>query len=465
MKQANNPLHMLLKLCFLAACFLVTTSLLPFHRLWQIDQLKHFNEWFQINWQGQVVGWSNFSIERQPKYFLVTHEEHFEGRVRGKRMHFAYRYDWKFSNQAPYELLEGKAVQKEPALTMTTEFTNAEQLTITQQRNQRQNTFIEEPIDFRLSQLLSVREFIESRPSKGDTVQFQTLDPHSLELNKSTLSVLAVPSKRHQRYLLANQGAQSELSGISFGLSGKVLKQSRGRGIELIASNKKPSFNPEMQRDLYASNGLMVTQPLGELGQLEQLTISLVSGTMDELDVHPSAQLNHQLDQQQVITHKAPTYPARSGEAENWQFSHPNNTVSALMPNIKQNQSPLSTVKQLLTFTHNYLYYKATPTSFSIEEVIENGYGDCTEYTQLMLALLNVANIPARSVEGYIYLGDQEQQFGGHEWVEVLIDGEWRGVDPTWNMMNTTAGHLPITLSKGISASDLVFTVEEIHYN
>lgn len=228
MKQANNPLYMLLKLSFLAACFLVTTSFLPFHRLWQVDQLKPFSEWFQINWQGQVVGWSNFSIESQPDYYLVTHEEHFEGRVRGKRMQFAYRYEWKFSNQAPYQLLEGKAVQKEPALTMTTEFTNTELLTIIQQRNQRQNTFIEEPIDFRLSQLLSVREFIESKPSKGDTIQFQRLDPHSLELNKSTLSVLAVPSKRHQRYLLANQGAQTELSGISFGVSGKVLSSHEG---------------------------------------------------------------------------------------------------------------------------------------------------------------------------------------------------------------------------------------------
>ena len=135
------------------------------------------------------------------------------------------------------------------------------------------------------------------------------------------------------------------------------------------------------------------------------------------------------------------------------------------MPVVTKAQNREQTVKQVLTFTHNYLYYKATPTNFSIDEVIDNGYGDCTEYTQLMLALLNVAKIPARSVGGYIYLGDQEQQFGGHEWVEVLIDGEWRGVDPTWNIMQTTAGHLPISLSGEKNATDLVFTVEQIHYN
>jgi transglutaminase-like putative cysteine protease len=124
----------------------------------------------------------------------------------------------------------------------------------------------------------------------------------------------------------------------------------------------------------------------------------------------------------------------------------------------------LETLERLLTFAHNYLYYKATPTSFTTEEIITNGYGDCTEYTQLLLALLNAAKIPARKVDGYIYLGDDEKRFGGHEWVEVLVDGQWRGIDPTWNLMNTTAVHLPITIDNEKSASDLVFAVKQIHY-
>ena len=461
MKQANSLLTMLLKLSFLAACFLATTSFLPFHRLWQVDTLKPFTEWFQINWQGQVVGWSKFNFDENPTHYLVGHDEYFEGRVRGKRMQFSYRYDWKFSKQTPFKLLEGRAILQEPALTMTTSFENYEQLTITQKRNQRQNTFVEAPINYTLSDVLAHRQFIESQPNKGESIDYIKLDPHSLEASQNTFSVLAIPNNRHQRYLLANQARNSELSAITFDLAGNTLKQSRGRGIELIASNKKPSFNPEMQTDLYASNGLKVLQPIGELEAISELQLSMQPSTTDRLQVHPSASLEGNI----ITTQRASTYKAELNLINDWKFSPVSEKVRALMPVVTKAQNREQTVKQVLTFTHNYLYYKATPTNFSIDEVIDNGYGDCTEYTQLMLALLNVAKIPARSVGGYIYLGDQEQQFGGHEWVEVLIDGEWRGVDPTWNIMQTTAGHLPISLSGEKNATDLVFTVEQIHYN
>lgn len=461
MKQANSPLFMLLKLSFLAACFLATTSFLPFYRLWQVDNLKPFTEWFQINWQGQVVGWSTFYFDENTRHYLIGHEEHFEGRVRGKRMRFSYQYDWKFSKKAPYEVLGGSAVLKEPALTMTTSFENNEQLTITQERNNRQNTFIEAPIHYTLSDVLVRRQFIESKPKKGESIGYSNLDPHSLEVSQTSFSVLALPNSRHQRYLLANQTPNSELSAITFDLAGNTKKQSRGRGIELIASNKKPSFNAEMQRDLYASNGLRVMQPIGELEAISELKLSIQPSTNNWLQVHSSASLEGGL----LTTHRASSYKADLALVKDWRFSPISEKVRALMPSMRKDTSNAQKVQQLLTFTHNYLYYKATPTNFSIDEVIDNGYGDCTEYTQLLLALLNVAKIPARSVGGYIYLGDQEQQFGGHEWVEVLIDGKWHGVDPTWNMMQTTAGHLPISLSREKRATDLVFTVEQIHYN
>ncbi|GAA0211903.1 hypothetical protein GCM10009123_18920 [Kangiella japonica] len=461
MKQANSLLTMLLKLSFLAACFLATTSFLPFQRFWQVDTLKPFTEWFQINWQGQVVGWSKFSFDETPSHYVISHEEHFEGRVRGKRMKFSYQYSWEFSKQSPYRILQGNAVLKEPGLIMTTHFENGDQLTITQQRNERRNIYIEKPINYTLSNLLARRQFIESQPNKGSSVRYAKLDPHSLDITQATFSVLAVPNHRHKRYLLTNQASESELLGLTYDVAGNALKRSRGRGIELIASNKKPSFNPEMQTDLYASNGLKVLQPIGELEAIRELKLSMQPSTTDWLQVHPSASLEGNI----ITTQRASAYKAELNLISDWKFSPVSEKVRALMPAVTKAQNRAQTVKQLLTFTHNYLYYKATPTNFSIDEVIDNGYGDCTEYTQLMLALLNVAKIPARSVVGYIYLGDQEQQFGGHEWVEVLIDGQWRGVDPTWSMIQTTAGHLPISLRRGKSASDLVFAVEQIHYN
>ena len=39
-----------------------------------------------------------------------------------------------------------------------------------------------------------------------------------------------------------------------------------------------------------------------------------------------------------------------------------------------------------------------------------------------------------------MYMGDDVKSFGGHAWDEVVLDGKWVPVDPTWNETETTAG-------------------------
>ena len=48
--------------------------------------------------------------------------------------------------------------------------------------------------------------------------------------------------------------------------------------------------------------------------------------------------------------------------------------------------------------------------------------------------------IPSRIVNGYAY-DAQSQSFGGHAWNEVVFDGYWYQVDPTWNWGNVF-GHI-----------------------
>ena len=474
--QNNSVINVLLKTLFLAACLLSLSSFHPFQRLWSVADLKPFTEWFQINWQGQAVGWSKLQITKDQQHFQVIQKEHIEGRVRGQRMRFVNDSTWYFSAEAPYELIKGQATSQQPNLDMNTSFTNNGQLTIKQTRNDRINTFKEPKSDFSLIDVIKLRQFVEKQPSKGSSIQVASLDPHSLQQRSSEFQVIAQPKGRHQRYLLANlsstsggtSNSTSNLTGLGISRSGHILSQSRSQGMQLVASRGKPSFNPEMQQDLYSSTGIEVQGKLGDVEQIDALKLLLTTKTetdaRDWFTVHAGAELNVN-DKTQTLTIKPATkYKAKHNVLEQWRFYQPNDTLVSLSPELDPSSSKISQVEQLLTFTHNYLYYKPTPSSFSIVELIDNGYGDCTEYTQLLLALLNNAKIPARKVEGYIYLGDDEQRFGGHEWVEVLIDNQWLGVDPTWNLMHTTAGHLPIRLAKEKSASDLVFTVEKIHY-
>lgn len=82
--------------------------------------------------------------------------------------------------------------------------------------------------------------------------------------------------------------------------------------------------------------------------------------------------------------------------------------------------------------------------------------------------MLAAANIPAREVNGLVYLGDHEKRFGGHVWVEALVDGYWVAVDPTWNLVEVTSTHIPAAMSFDSRDNEgharFAFKLEEIHY-
>lgn len=68
---------------------------------------------------------------------------------------------------------------------------------------------------------------------------------------------------------------------------------------------------------------------------------------------------------------------------------------------------------------------------------LRTGSGDCTEFSQLVTALLRQRGIPARTVGGFIAEGSVRLVRAGdyHNWAEYLVDGAWiladaqRGVD------------------------------------
>lgn len=68
---------------------------------------------------------------------------------------------------------------------------------------------------------------------------------------------------------------------------------------------------------------------------------------------------------------------------------------------------------------------------------IEQGKGDCTEYSDLFVALCRAKNVPARVVSGYTVRTDVDT--AKHNWVEVYMKGcGWVPIDPTAGDMGST---------------------------
>ena len=68
--------------------------------------------------------------------------------------------------------------------------------------------------------------------------------------------------------------------------------------------------------------------------------------------------------------------------------------------------------------------------------------GDCSAHATLFVALARAEGIPAREAGGVMYAGDDLQVLGGHAWCEVVLDGRWVEVDPTWNEMEINPTHI-----------------------
>jgi transglutaminase-like putative cysteine protease len=99
-------------------------------------------------------------------------------------------------------------------------------------------------------------------------------------------------------------------------------------------------------------------------------------------------------------------------------------------------------VDRLVRFVDEHVEDAHVPFLVPVSRVMEDKKGDCTEHADLFATLARAAGIPARVVSGLMYVGDDGRAFGGHAWNEVVLDGRWVPVDPTWNETEIDATHI-----------------------
>ena len=79
-------------------------------------------------------------------------------------------------------------------------------------------------------------------------------------------------------------------------------------------------------------------------------------------------------------------------------------------------------------------------------DVLRQLKGDCTEHSLLSVALLRALGIPARRVDGVVYVqnSDGVPALYWHEWVEAYVGSTWTQLDPTFGQPVADATHLTL---------------------
>lgn len=103
------------------------------------------------------------------------------------------------------------------------------------------------------------------------------------------------------------------------------------------------------------------------------------------------------------------------------------------------------TAKKIVEWVGNSMVKDYGSSSDRATDVLRQMRGDCTEHSLLAVTLLRAAGIPAKRVDGVVYLVNEDgvPALYWHEWVEAYV-GEWTQMDPTFIQPVADATHFAV---------------------
>ncbi|MEM8949621.1 MAG: transglutaminase domain-containing protein [Pseudomonadota bacterium] len=250
--------------------------------------------------------------------------------------------------------------------------------------------------------------------------------------------------------------------------------------IELRAETEAIAHEPNQGVDLFAEFEKPLNRPLRRLSNIETLTLKASIDdpilTIDDVVGDGFGQRVDYLDDRTAIIEIA-GQPAPPDDVDHAEFLKPTSSHPADHPRLKalvdEIRAPLGPNVEDRRLAHTILAFVSdfienvpeSPYTYhttSVFDVLDNRTGDCTEHSQLFVTLARAAGLPAREVSGFVYGGnDRTPSLGGHAWVEVLIDGRWIGMDPTWNEVELNRSHVQ---TRNSLVPSLTFEVMDIAY-
>jgi transglutaminase-like putative cysteine protease len=129
-----------------------------------------------------------------------------------------------------------------------------------------------------------------------------------------------------------------------------------------------------------------------------------------------------------------------------------NPQIKALSADLSQrNSTACQKVRAFYDYIGNELVYSYNHKDWGAQATLGEMGADCTEYASLMVSLSRAAGVPARYIEGVLYLSETTNSLARreHAWLEVYLpEIGWTPMDPTMGRSSLTretyfAAHWP----------------------
>jgi len=183
--------------------------------------------------------------------------------------------------------------------------------------------------------------------------------------------------------------------------------------------------------------------------QIYTLSYNPVTSTFEEYDKNSDI-------------YKVYTAPGNHIESDNSQIKEKAAEIAGKI------DDPYLAAKKIYEFVISHMSYVRFDKCRGALYALQEKKGDCTEYSDLFIALCRARGIPARSVHGFTYGSPGDQR---HDWAEVYIPGMgWIPVDATWGQRgkdyfgNLTHTHIRLYTGRELSAGEKKFSWYYVTY-
>ncbi|MGD9713835.1 MAG: transglutaminase family protein [Thermomicrobiales bacterium] len=108
-------------------------------------------------------------------------------------------------------------------------------------------------------------------------------------------------------------------------------------------------------------------------------------------------------------------------------------------------KDPWKRALRIERFVKNHLRNDNTTDLAPASRIAKDLRGDCRHHALLTAAMCRAAGLPSRTAIGLLYVHRGSPYLGFHMWAEVLINGQWLGIDSTLGKGGVSATHVKIT--------------------
>lgn len=420
--------------------------------------------WFGVYMADQKIGYFVERIGsrgREPeKVWVVRNDAVLRLTAMGRKTEMRFREEMVFDATPPHALREGSSFKANGANASTVTLRREGDCFVALLREggvARRREL--PPPDVRLADVLALEAWIRTRPEAGAAIHTRSYDVEDLEadiesytLAKAWETVVEGVNQLVYELQAASQ-RDGDLGVMRVDGDGNLLSAALGGFAEIRREPRGVAVRIAYGRDLFVFGMAKLDRPLGmDPGEVARLVLEGRGEGAPSLP--PGPRQDVVVGEGKVILRLGEGELPRASEeeiAENLKDSarypaHHEKVQALAREAAGDAASDVEKTEKLVAFTDAFIADSYNADALSFFEIVAARKGDCTEHAHVFTVLARACGIPAREVSGLVYMGDRHKAFGGHAWAEVVLDGRWTPVDPTWGQTNVDATHIRLDL-------------------